>query len=333
MSIMSTDSIKTNDRLLDRLGLPDDDYESFEEIHESRNYEPANQFKSLKPFWYDQKQRDVDSSLESDTRGFVFNGERLENKPVLKPPQHRRVASREDYFVSNKYMQQRSPESVESTPIAQTFPQEVHSSTKDPNRLGPLSPPPSADSFVDPVAEPLMSPTFVRKHTATGSGSSLSSLIKSPLKAFRGKPTMSSPDVQETALSQHFHSLDNAHEMLMYGLSLRGKDEKALYQSFQWICMAGAVDPNEKHHFHIDPRKIKPRAAVQPQATIYFEIGRSFVHGWGCPKDLSHGVEFLELAATFGSIDAANMVADLAKKQHSKAWRKFSDDLKRVNTY
>ncbi|KAG7911701.1 hypothetical protein KL906_001022 [Ogataea polymorpha] len=328
LSLVSADSVATSERLLDKLGLPDEDIESFEVEHEARNYEPASQFQSLKPFWYEQKQKDVNTTLDSDSHSFDLGDDVVEDRPILKQPQHRRIASIEEYYVSSHYLQQ-TP--IDATPTSQrTFHFRSESNANDSVRFRPLSPPPSAaDAVPDAVAEPLRSPNFIKSHGSTGSGSSLSSLIKSPLKALRGKQS-STPDLQDQGLSQHFHSLENAQEMLSYGLGLRNGDDKSLAQSFIWICKAGAVDTNHRYSFHIDPRKLALRLPVHPQSTIYYEIGRALVHGWGCTKDLGQGLEFLELAASFGSIDAMELAAKITKKQRSKAWNKFAEDARRL---
>ncbi|GME78905.1 unnamed protein product [Ambrosiozyma monospora] len=128
---------------------------------------------------------------------------------------------------------------------------------------------------------------------------------------------------------------ENREAMLLYGLSLRyGYGvKKDLDVSFLWICKAASIDSRKKYEFKIDPKILLTKAnkkalpTVEPDCSIYFEIGQAFLNGWGCTRNVKQGVEFIEKSGSLGYSDA---MCEAGMLWASKKRNSLKKDMKRA---
>ncbi|OWB58872.1 hypothetical protein B5S28_g4961 [[Candida] boidinii] len=98
--------------------------------------------------------------------------------------------------------------------------------------------------------------------------------------------------------------------MLLYGLSLRygygvPKDPR---KSFKYLCKAGDIDPSKSYSFNINPKELDAAKLISTSndtvSSALFEIGQSFMNGWGVKINELQGLEFIEKSASLGYVDA-----------------------------
>ncbi|ODV93366.1 hypothetical protein PACTADRAFT_77709 [Pachysolen tannophilus NRRL Y-2460] len=103
----------------------------------------------------------------------------------------------------------------------------------------------------------------------------------------------------------------NKDAMLLYGLSLRygygvRRNEKV---SFSWLCKGVDVDSESKDfEFEVDPSTLTtqdfPQKPLEPLSSTLFEVGKSYINGWGTERDENYGIKFIEKSAALGFIEA-----------------------------
>ncbi|EWC48041.1 hypothetical protein DRE_02620 [Drechslerella stenobrocha 248] len=103
----------------------------------------------------------------------------------------------------------------------------------------------------------------------------------------------------------------NTTGMLMYALALRhGWGVRANpSEAFNWLRKAATLAQEEMASAEKDPSKPKPtwwesKSMRSKFALTTYELGMSYTNGWGCAEDKSLGLQYFEIAASWGDVDA-----------------------------